>query len=56
MANKDTGVKPARKKPKKRLPSQRERFIAAAKESGADESGEKFERAIQKIARAKAVE
>jgi len=49
MVSKDTGESPKKKKPKKRIPSQRERFIAAAKESDADESGETFERAFKKI-------
>lgn len=40
--------KPPRKKPKQKL-SQKERFLAYAKELGADETGEEFERAFKKI-------
>jgi hypothetical protein len=41
---------PAKKPPKKGEKSQKERFIEAAKDIGADESGKPFERALKKIA------
>ena len=40
---------PKEKTPTKDEKSQRERFIDAARESGADESGKEFERAFRKI-------
>ena len=44
--------KPPRKKPKQKL-SQKEKFIAYAREIGADESGERFENALGKIIKKK---
>jgi hypothetical protein len=40
---------PAKKPPKKGEPSQKERFIEAAKSTGADETGKTFEKAVKKI-------
>lgn len=47
MAKKDTA--PKAKPDRNRKPSQKERFIDAAREAEADETGEPFERAIGKI-------
>jgi hypothetical protein len=41
------------KAPKKPAPSQKERFKEAARQIGADESGEAFERAFKKMVPAK---
>lgn len=45
-------MKPKNKPPKDERP-QSERFIEAAKKSGADESGKAFEKAFKKIAKKK---
>lgn len=45
-------AKPRKKRPKSGL-SQKERFIAYAREVGADETGETFKRAIKKLVRKK---
>ncbi len=44
--------KPPRKKPKQKL-SQKEKFIAYAREVEADESGERFEKAFKSIVKKK---
>ncbi len=45
---------PKKSPPKPDEKSQRERFIEAAREAQADESGEAFERAIKKVAQKQA--
>lgn len=41
----------AKPKPKPNDPEQSRRFIVAAKQAGVDETGEVFERAVEKITR-----
>ena len=47
---------PKKKEPSKDEMPQSQRFIDAARESGADESGEEFERAFKRIVRQKSDE